>query len=90
MSFLLGNLSVPQIESRMGITLTEEERQFLISTRQSKASKIVGDKWHCFDIPFMMVCGNMDFATRVYKIFEPHKNEICELFQISIEQEGER
>ena len=39
---MLGNLSVQQIEERLGIELTDEERAFLSSKRQARAEEFKG------------------------------------------------
>lgn len=85
MGILLGNLTVQQIEERLGITLTDEERQFLISTRQEKAENIAKDKWHCFDMPFNMVCGSRDFVMKVYEVLKPYSDKMIVPLQVSIE-----
>lgn len=84
MEILLGNLSISQIEKRLGITLTDEEIQFFNSTHQARAENIAKDKWHCFDIPFNMVCGSQDFAAKVYEILKPYSCMMNEILRISI------
>jgi len=81
---LLGNLTVQQLEKRLGIVLINDEREFLTSTRQPGASNIEKDKWHCFDIPFNMVCGSRDFATKVYEVLKPYSDKMIEPLQVSI------
>ena len=64
MSIYLGNLSVEQIEERTGITLKDEDREYLKKHRQEAVNDTpleVG-KWHCFDIPFMIMTGNQETA----------------------------
>ncbi len=85
MCILLGNLTVPQIEERLGITLKDNEREFLINTRQQKAENIAENKWHCFDLPFNLVCGSMEFATKVCEILKPYSGEMVGTIQISID-----
>lgn len=60
MSIYLGNLSIEQIEKRTGITLTDEDRDYLKKHRQEAVNNTpleVG-KWHCFDIPFMIMASD--------------------------------
>lgn len=85
MGILLGNLTVQKIEKRLGIVLTDDEKNFLNSTYQAKAEKIAKDKWHCFDIPFNIVCGSMEFATKVYEVLKPYSDKMLEPLQISID-----
>jgi len=83
MGILLGNLNVSQIEKRLSITLTDEEREFLINTRQDKAENIAKDKWHCFDIPFTLVCGSEELAIKVREILEPYAEKMTGSIAIS-------
>lgn len=86
MGILLGNLNTKQIQQRLGITLPEEDVSTLDSMRQEKAENIASDKWHCFDIPFTMVCGSMEAATKVYEILKPYSSQMNEPLQISIDK----
>jgi hypothetical protein len=67
-SIYLGNVNTQELESRLGIVLTEEERSFLRDSHQPQASNIAPDKWHCFDIPFTFACGSVDLAKKVHSI----------------------
>ena len=87
MNIFLGNLSVSQIETRMGISLTEDERNTLNSMRQEKADDIESGKWHCFDLPFMLICGDKPTADEVAKIFLAHDlSHVKEALQLSWER----
>lgn len=81
---MIGNLTIEQIEERLGIKLTSEERRFLFRTRQLKATEIGEYKWHCFDIPFAMVCGSMRMATDIYNILKKYSDDMKEQLHISI------
>ena len=50
---MLGNLSVKDIENRLGIELSEEHRQELNNTHQDKVNDTPLEEghWHCYDIP---------------------------------------
>jgi len=76
MNIYLGNLSVEQIEQRLGIELTENNRKELRSSRQEKASGIESNKWHCFDIPFTIVCGGKHFAEKLTKMLTPYADKM--------------
>jgi len=84
MNIMLGNLSVSQIEKRLGIEFPEEIKEFMKKTHQSKASNITKGKWHCFDMPFCLVCGDIDTATKIYNSVKDRNNEIKETLPISI------
>lgn len=83
MGIMLGNLSLPQIESRLGITLLDTERELLTPMRQENAQHIEREKWHCFDIPFMIVCGDYDTACMVRDLFAKYAGDMKTPLQIS-------
>ena len=68
MGIRLGNLTLEQIEKRTGISISDEDRKELDQMRQEKAEHIENGKWHCFDLPFMIICGNKPTAEKVIKI----------------------
>ena len=81
---MLGNLSVSQIEKRLGIEFPEETRDFMNQTHQAEAANIVKGKWHCFDIPFNLVCGDVETATKIYNSVKERSNECKETLQFSL------
>jgi hypothetical protein len=87
MQIYLGNLSVAQIEERLGIELTEAERSELIASRQAPVNNtpIAPDAWHCFDLPFMIVCGSREMATKVYGILSPYSSQMKCRLQVVID-----
>ena len=72
MGIMLGNLSLKQIEERTGISVSSEDRESLGEMRQEKAENIAPGKWHCFDLPFMIVCGDKPTAEKVVKILSAY------------------
>jgi len=82
---MLGNKSVSQIEKRLGIDFTEEIRDFMNKTRQQEAENIAKGKWHCFDIPFNIVCGDMETAVRIYESVKDRSSECKEQLAFSIQ-----
>lgn len=84
MSILLGNLSVSQIENRLGIEFPEEIRLFMQQTHEPSANYIGKGKWHCFDIPFTLFCGDIETATKIYESVKD-KSHLCkEALQFAI------
>lgn len=81
---MLGNLSVSQIENRLGIEFPEEIRKFMTETHQLSASNIENGKWHCFDIPFNIVCGDIATATKIFNSVKEKSNECKEALRFSI------
>lgn len=72
MFIMLGNLSLKQIEERIGINISLEDKETLNEMRQDKAENIATGKWHCFDLPFMMVCSDKPTAEKVVKILSQY------------------
>jgi len=87
MAIYLGNLSVKQIEQRLGIELTEDERKQLNETHQDVASNVQKGKWHCFDIPFIVECGDMDTAIKIRDILTPYGSKMKRPIDIGIAEE---
>lgn len=65
MGIMLGNLTVRQIEDRTGIKFSDKDVAELNEMRQEKAENIESGKWHCFDLPFMIVCGDKPTAEKI-------------------------
>ena len=86
MNIMLGNLSVKQIEERLGIEFPEDTREFLKNSHQAEVSHIKPGKWHCFDIPFNMVCGDYDTAKKIYESVKDKSDQCKTSFQFSIQE----
>lgn len=83
MSVMFGNQTPDQIEKRLCISLSDEHKEELRKTWQHKAENIEKGMWHCFDIPFMLVCGDAETAKKWGDIFMLYDLSNAELFQIS-------
>ena len=81
MSIYLGNQTLEQIENRLSISISEEDKKVL-ETFYSQSASVPSGTWHCFDIPFMMMCGDIETAKRVVKIFTPYSKSMKGQFQI--------
>lgn len=87
MSILLGNLTLAQIEERTGISISADDRAELNKMRQENAENIQQGKWHCFDLPFMVVCGDRPTAEKVLKILNAYDwSKAKQALQISWER----
>ena len=86
MSIMLGNFSTEQLQIILGIELSKEESDLLESMRQNEASNIAKDKWHCFDMPFVLICGSMDTAIKVHEVLLPYSEKMKRQIKISIEK----
>ena len=77
MAIYLGNLSIEQMENRAGVEFPDKLKDYMKTRKQESASNIKKGKWHCFDIPFVLVCGDMETATEVHN----HLKELSEAFE---------
>jgi hypothetical protein len=85
MCIYLGNVSVEEIERRAGVVFPVELVSYLNDRRQQDAGHLAKDKWHCFDIPFVLVCENIDMAKEAYKHLKPLSSSFKEELQISVQ-----
>lgn len=82
---MLGNLSVKQMEERMGIEFPDELKDILIKCHQHNVSIEMREGfWHCFDMPFNMVCGGKDLAQLVSDHLSPMIDDIITPLNVSI------
>ena len=86
MNILLGNLNIEVMEARMGIKFPKELVDFMENRKQDKASDIAPGKWHCFDVPFNLVCGDIDTAKKIYHYLVPMVHNLKKQIQISIQK----
>ncbi len=89
MNVYLGNLTVKQIEQRLGIEFSEAERAELAATHHMGASNIPKGKWHCFDLPFIIACGGHDFAARVRDILTPYASRFNCQIEVGVDNGGD-
>jgi cell wall assembly regulator SMI1 len=81
---MLGNLSVNQIEERLGIEFPEDIKEFMKKTHEPNASNIPKGKWHCFDLPFNLVCGDIETATTIFNSVKEKSDECKATLQFSL------
>ena len=81
---MLGNLNVEDIEKRLGIDFPKEIREFMANNKQDSASRVENGKWHCFDIPFHIVCGDKKTAEKIYNSVKSRAKEVKERLRFSI------
>ena len=82
MSLFLGNLSTEEIETRSGVKFPKALKDFMKSRRQEKASHIESGKWHGFDAPFAIVCGDRATAEKIFSYLSPFSKDFKEALQI--------
>lgn len=83
---MLGNLSVQDMENRLGVQFPEEVREFMQGVQQQKAENIAVGKWHCFYIPFILVCGDMETAQRIHDGIKHLSSEMKQQIRIGVDQ----
>ena len=91
MALYLGNLSVEQIERRVGIELTEEDREYMRNNRQERVKNIPLEhgKWHCYDMPFMIMVSDRETAEAYLRMFRKYDFSNCrEALRIGYENIG--
>lgn len=71
MSIYLGNMSAQQMCERLGIEYTEQIAEMELAREPNAHVKGGVDKWHCFDIPFEVVCGTREVAQVWYELLSP-------------------
>lgn len=84
-NFMLGNLTVEEMEHRLGITLTDEQRKRMSDIRCNDAQNIPEGQWHCFDIPFVVICGSLEVAYMWRDILEPKEKELQTRIEFAIQ-----
>lgn len=84
MAIYLGNLSVSEIENKAKVVFPKELVDYMSQRQQDVAEKVQPGKWHCFDIPFVLVCGDMETAKEIYKHLSPISADFQQKMQISV------
>ena len=74
MNICLGNLTIKEIEDRLGVQFPEDIKSFMLSTHSPNA-KVAHGTWHCFDIPFVLVCADYETAKTIYEGVKHLHNE---------------
>jgi hypothetical protein len=81
---MLGNLTIEQIEKRAGVKFPDELVEYMKPRWQQKAENVGIGKWHCFDLPFNLVCGDMETATEIHNHLKAFSRDFKEPLQISL------
>ena len=84
-NMMLGNLTIEEMEKRMGIKIPDGTVEFMNANHQDKAENIAKGKWHCFDIPFMLLCGDKSTAQKIYDGIKHLHKEIKQPLQICVQ-----
>ena len=86
-----GNLSISEMEIRTGISFPEKLKKILTISRQENQDIFLQEnEWYCFDKPFMIVCGSMEFAQKLYSDFRDFEDLMVIKPEFGLEEmEGE-
>ena len=84
MSIYLGNLTAKQMCERLGIEYTEQIADMELAREHNADVKSGVDKWHCFDIPFEVVCGTREVAQVWFDILSPVESQMKEPIRFSV------
>lgn len=82
MAIMLGNLDVSEIQNRLGVTFSDEDVKKLNDMKCENA-KVEQEKWHCFDIPFMIICGGIETRDKVINILSPYAEQFKTTIQVA-------
>lgn len=80
---LLGNLGIAEIEKRVGVEFSDELRDFMRPRHQWEAEDIQPGKWHCFDMPFVLACGDVETAEEIARHLSPFADDFREVLKIT-------
>ena len=83
---MLGNLSLEQIQIRAGVRFSKELIEFMEPRRQPLAEGVKPGQWHCFDLPFALLCGDLKTATEIHEHLKDQSEEFEETLQISVQR----
>ena len=78
MNVMFGNLSVKEIEERLGITFNDELKKLINEDNRQQSIYEVKKwekDWHCYDIPFIIMMKNKEMAQKVYDLLEKEKHK---------------
>lgn len=86
MNIFLGNLTIEEIQHRAGVTFPDALIDYMKDRHQDKAENIESGKWHCFDMPFSLACGDMETATVIHNHLKPLSSQFKEPLSISLQK----
>jgi hypothetical protein len=80
----LGNLNISEIEARAGVKFPQSLIDYMKPKHQNLAEGVKKGQWHCFDIPFDLLCGDMETATEINKQLSPLAKDFKQPLGISL------
>lgn len=86
----LGNLTVEDLERDLEIKFSDEDREYLKSTRQENVSKkLSAEAWHYFDLPRTLSFGSVRFAMKIAKLIKSYHPRKSMTYDYQIDEETE-
>ena len=86
----LGNLTVEDLERDLEIKFSDEDREYLKSTRQENVSKrLSAEAWHYFDLPRTLSFGSVRFAMKIVKLIKSYHPQKSMTYDYQIYEETE-
>lgn len=86
----LGNLTVEDLERDLEIKFSDEDREYLKSTRQENVSKkLSAEAWHYFDLPRTLSFGSVRFAMKIAKLIKSYHPQKSMTYDYQIDEETE-
>lgn len=79
---MLGNLNTKSIMERLQVTFNDEDIKTLEGMRMDNAT-VTSGKWHGFDIPLAIQCGDKETAQKVIDILTPYAKDFKGTIQIT-------
>lgn len=83
---MFGNLSIEEMQQKAGVDFPPDVVEFMRDKHQPEADNIQFGKWHCFDMPFRLVCGDIGTAYEIHGRLLPISNAFKTPLQISAGQ----
>ena len=86
----LGNLTVEDLERDLEIKFSDEDIEYLKSTRQENVSKkLSAEAWHYFDLPRTLSFGSVRFAMKIVKLIKSYHPQKSMTYDYQIDEETE-
>lgn len=84
MSVYLGNVTMEQLQERVGTVFEPEDIARLKKTHSDNAEVAGKDEWHCFDMPFTLVCGSRETAENVVDILKNYAGKFTRRVAVEV------
>ena len=83
---MFGNLTIEEMQQKAGVQFPPDFIEFMRDKHQATAENIAPGKWHCFEIPFLLVCGDIGTAYEIHSRLLPIASAFNQTLRISAGQ----